>query len=273
MDDSSGSKKAHKPLLEHVFWPIVSAIAGGTVAVIVKHLWEKRLGPSQGVPHPLLADTLDARLLASSLALLPTNKTVLSPPGPAIDAVLGGRSKSKKDIWRYWSSADGGPSGVVASYLIGKAGWPLDMVNRARDDAWAPGSGFEPGKDVEKAKDGAKKRGWLVTPVFSNHGESPSMAGADSLVDALDLGFAIGEVFELEPGDYFAVANGQGVENVGVIVEVAHGKKSNNVITVEGCLTDGGLPCARWRRRVFRDDGSFSQEVGSQRLLWVIRPT
>ena len=265
-------------VVTHLVWPLLSAGAGATGATLVRHAWEKKLGPSHGVPHPLLADTLDARLLAASLALLPTHKTLLVPPNPQLDAVLGGR-RGDGLSWRYWSKGNGSPSGVVGSYLIGKAGWPMDLVNRAKDDDWVQGDGFVRGADVEKIREGAKKRGWLVTPVFAKGGEvAPSVAGVVGLVE---LGVVLGESFELEPGDYFAAgdrgSNGNGssdgVKAVGVVLEVANGDGSRNVVTVEGRLTDGGEPCARWCTRVFRDDGSFSDERSAAKLLWVVRPT
>jgi hypothetical protein len=251
----------------------MSAVAGATGAVLVRHAWEKKLGPSYGVPHPLLADTLDARLIASSLALLPTHKTVLQPPDVHMDAVLGGRTK---DGWRYWSKDDGSPSGTLVSYLIGKAGWPVDMVNRARDDAWAPGDGYVPHGAIAKLRDGAKTHGWLVTPAFGK-GVPPVTAGIAGGVEGVG-GVVLGSAFMLEPGDLFALEPWTLKESVpqgvGIVLEVGTGNGTRNVVTVEGCLTEkGGEPCARWKTRVFHDDGRFAQPGGDDKLLWVVRPS
>jgi hypothetical protein len=285
-------------LLKRIGWPVLTAAAGATGAVLVRHAWERKLGPSHGVPHPLLADTLGARLAASSLAFVPMPKTVLGPKDLVLDAALGGRDGD--DRWRYWSPLDGSPNGVVASYLIGKAGWPKAMTNRSEDDTWVPGDGFVRGADVAKVRDGAKKRGWLVTPVFpANDDKVPETAGlatglvvglagfacvssiGSGVAELLDLGIALGESFELEAGDYFAAGakDPEHPSSVGVVIEVADGNGSRNVVTVEGCTSEG-KPCARWRTRTFHNDGRFathdasgSGEGSGERLLWVVRPT
>jgi hypothetical protein len=271
-------------LSRQVVFPLVSAAVGATGAAFVHRAWERWLGPSHGVPHPLLADTLGARLVAASLAFLPAPHVVVGPRDLVLGAALGGR-EGERDGWRYWVAGDRSPSAVIGAYLLAKSGWPTDMVNRGERDAWAPGSGHARGQDLTKVYEGAKRRGWLVTPIFDAAGRQvPEVGGAvdpalgERVAVALECGVVIGGVFTLEPGDYFALGDG---ETVGVVVEVGDGDRTRHVVTVEGgtrtAPAGGGLePCARWQTRVFANDGTFTlygAPAAGDRLAWVARPT
>ena len=125
--------------------------------------------PSVGpwLPAKKEGRTLNDALLSAVLELLPTASTVLRPGDAALDPVYGGRRADAfgAPAWGYYqrkiASGSGGTTcGTVLAYWMGRAGWPLDMIDRAPTDPVAPGASFTPGLSVSKIIDGAKRRGW-----------------------------------------------------------------------------------------------------------------
>lgn len=116
----------------------------------------------------MYADTL----VAAALASLPNPDTVLGEPSPEWDELLGGRKSPNQ--WRYYERGYGTTCGVVAAAWAEKAGWPAELINRDPPG----GSGFKIGEHISRLHDGAKKLGWLHTPVA---GELPDLRPGDIL--------------------------------------------------------------------------------------------
>jgi len=155
-------------------------VAGGMVAgglLLGLYLWKKdgkqmsdtgstddaappSTDPAPGTPP------LNAALLAAGHELLPAPSLILRPGAPELDPVYGGRLPGGGDgKWRYYETGHGTTCGVTLAYLMGRAGWPGDLVNRDPDDAYgAPGGGFEIGAHISKIVGGALRRHWYLEP-------------------------------------------------------------------------------------------------------------
>ena len=128
--------------------------------------------PPSTDPVPGLSP-LDAALLREARALVPEGVT-LRPGDTALDPVYGGRIPDAFDspAWRYYQErvgpgkSGGTTCGVTLAYLLGKAGWPADMVNRDPSDPYAPGGGFSVGMHIARIVSGAERpdRRWYRAP-------------------------------------------------------------------------------------------------------------
>lgn len=184
---------------------------------------------------------LSERLLAVALADLPASDSVLTEPSERWDAVLGGRIDA--DRWRYYERGFGTTCGVVAASWLEDAGAPPEMINRNPP----LGDGFKMGWHIIKARDGARKRGWLREPQ------------SDQLPD-------------LRPGDLYATnhpakdKNGKPIDgtHIGLVVAVEHAGDAINIETADGGQGPWRKQSAmRVARTVRISDGSLKYADGS----------
>lgn len=106
---------------------------------------------------------MNERLLDEATRLVPGD-VVLRPGDAALDPVYGGRVADQygAPAWAYYSTkigpdtSGGTTCSTVLAYLMSRAGWPMDMIDRAPTDPVAPGGGFTPGMSMSKIVYGAK---------------------------------------------------------------------------------------------------------------------
>lgn len=206
-------------------------------------------------------------LRSAALEVLPSKDAVLQPPDPTWDAILGGRKGDSFGgaAWGYFAvyvnekdgkKVKGGTTcGIFAAYCAGKAGWPVEMVNRKPDDPVAPGASFVPGAHILRVYEGAQKRGWI------KKGVAP------------------------EPGDYYCVTHegatydGKAVsgEHVGVVIDVsdAAADGTRKVTTADGGQSNAkGEQCAHQNARTWYPDGRLTLTAGDNgKLAWIVRPS
>jgi hypothetical protein len=205
--------------------------------------------------------TLNDRLLAATLELLPTATTVLKPGAQILDVVYGGRKPDLYGgpVWGYYqtylgenpdgSKKSGGTTcSTVLAYLLGKSDWPADMIDRAPTDP-VPGGGFTPGRSLTNIVYGAKKaaRKWYL--------EKP---GAN-----------------LRPGDAYHIDHEGKLnsDHVGVILEVGDALPdgTRRIVTADGGQGHPGYE-VHWNARILSADGSTLTLNGvPARLLGAIR--
>lgn len=128
-----------------------------------------------------VSNTSNPKILAAALALLPSPSDHLEPPDAGLDPVYGGRRGEMfgAPSWRYYQTrldasgrSGGSTCGIVVGYLAGLAGWPRELLNRAADDAWAPGERFTPGHPIIALVGGAKAAGlYIPAPVELRPGD------------------------------------------------------------------------------------------------------
>lgn len=185
-------------------------------ALAMAYLFRRRRPTALGAAP--VASSPNARLLQAALELLPDKGSVLSPPSPVWDAVLGGRIGDSYGApsWGYFATYIGVlPDGtkrkggttceIFMTCCAGKAGWPRSWINRRPDDPMAPGDGFTPGMSKAKIEAGARAAGWLrvvnSAPASSASAGPALMAGATG---ATGMGAAAKarDVSAHDPGDY-----------------------------------------------------------------------
>jgi hypothetical protein len=207
--------------------------------------------------------TLNEKLLEATLELLPNATTILKPGDAILDVVYGGRKPDLYGgpVWGYYQTFLGdNPNGskrsggttcsTVLAYLMGKTGWPFDMIDRAPTDP-VPGGGFTPGGSLTKIVFGAKKpsRRWYLDKPGAN----------------------------LRPGDAYHIDH-EGKANsdhVGVILEVGDALPdgTRRVVTADGGQGHPGYE-VHWNTRILSADGSTLTLNGvPARLLGAIRAT
>jgi len=150
-------------------------LIGLAIAAAVLLFARKTSGPSPAIAGGAKrkgASKLNDDLLTAATELVPDASTVLRPGDPRIDPVYGGRMGDRfgAPAWGYYQvllDANGKKGGttcvITLGYLMGRSGWPADMVNRPADDKFgAPGSGMRPGS--MKVIDAAKVHGFYKLP-------------------------------------------------------------------------------------------------------------
>lgn len=241
-----------------------------------------RHGSTPSVPSP--TQGLRPAMLDAALELLPEPASVLEPPSPAWDGVLGGRIGEifGAPAWRYYavrvgqnpdgSYRKGGTTcGIFTAYCAAKAGWPIDWINRAPDDKWAPGSGFTPGAHISKLLAGAKKAGWWIPAPTSSASGPANIVGDD-----------LGASFELQPGDYYhqnhdgATYNGKPADgsHVGIIFSVSSpdARGFRQVVTLDGGDTNAkGEQCAKRHTRTLSPQWTLTYAGTESRLVGIVR--
>ncbi len=262
-----------------VIVPAAAAVAA--VGVIV---WSRFHGAEPGAGRAPVDGSLNARLRAAALANLPDKDAVLTLGNPTWDLILGGRKPDYLGgpTWGYYATyagqnpdgtkrKGGTTCGTVNAYWAGKAGFPVDMIDRLPSDP-VPGSGFQFGESISKFYAGARRRGWVVTA------SAPASARVAGLGDAADAR-------PLRPGDYYCVVhdgatyNGQpsSGEHVGVILDVSgpNAEGARTVRTADGGQLCGpnGDQCAHWNTRTLTSNGQLVLNGSAGRLAWVVRAT
>ena len=199
---------------------------------------------------------MNDQLLQAALATLPDSKTILRPSDAAIDPIYGGgrREAFGAPAWNYYqmlldaNGRKGGTTcGTVLAYWMSLAGWPADMVNRKTDDPVAPGGGFKPGVQITEETEGAKKRGWYLTP------------------DKVGTDWSAGDGYHV---DHPPKANS---DHVGVVISVsANGDGTFTIETGDGGQ-EGGASIKRNLRTLSADGKTLTLDGVPARVLGVIR--
>ncbi len=174
------------------------------VLLLAKKANENRIGPVASTS----SSPLSSRLLSATLELLPSSSTVLKPGDPIVDIIYGGR---RPDVlggptFGYYSTylredkdgnkvSGGTTCAITLAYLMGKAGWPADMINRLSTDV-VPGGGFVPGAHITRMVTGARarKRGWYIDhptellPGDAYHIDHPEKPNSDHVGEVVGVG-------------------------------------------------------------------------------------
>jgi hypothetical protein len=222
---------------------VATGAAVVTVTVAALLWWRRRKGKRVDVPPSV--SPMNAALLGAGRDLVPDASTVLRPGDARLDPVYGGRvaDVAGAPAWRYYDvkladgSSGGTTCGVALAYLLGRAGWPADMVNRAPDDAWAPGGGFVPGLHVSKIVGGARSRGFYLGPQAgpqvgdAYHVDHPGRPNSDHVGLVKYVGAPL-------PNGTRAVVTIDGGQETGATV-----REEERVLSADGrTLTLGGVP-------------------------------
>lgn len=289
-------------------------LIAGAVALVF--FWNRSTGKGDALPADEKSPPPGPAMLRVALELLPDANAILQVPLALWDQILGGRTGESfgAAAWRYYAifvgenpdgtKRKGGTTcGIFTAYVAARAGFPVAFINRAVDDAWAPGSGFKAGDHISKFLAAARSAGWWIPASFPRpDAPKPAPEGAavagrvnpQNVVTAqrgdgwkrmqlapegADVG--AGEAFVLLPGDYYlqnregAVYGGRPVDgsHVGIVQAVsepdAQGRRT--VITIDGGDTCDKGQCARWHTRTLSASGIMSYRGTESRLVGVVR--
>lgn len=257
-------------ITSRILVPVLTAAAGAALYVMVQRWGRRAFSPSSASP----GFSPNERLRLATLEALPDRNSVLEPPMPLWDAILGGRKGEYLGApsWGYFSVYSGtNPDGtkrkggttceIFVAYCMAKAGWPLDFINRAKDDPVAPGAGFNAGMHAVKIKAAAQQRGWIVTPPHGVAGpDTPLMIAGDAYCTT-------------RPG---ATYDGKPVsgEHMGIVLDVSEPNAAGQrtVVTADGGQTNvKGEQCAHWNTRTLFPDGRLVANGVESKLEWVVR--